>query len=101
MTLDAAEFIRRFLLQVLSDGFQGIRHYGFLANSQRKAKLALIRRLLDAAPAAINGAAEEPAPSEPDPFKVACPCCRGVMAIVEILPGPRRRPFVRPATSRN
>ncbi len=97
MTLDAAEFTRRFLLHVLPDGFQRIRHYGFLANSQRRAKLALIRRLLDAAPAAIDGAAEEPAPSEPDPFKAPCPCCGGLMVIVEILPGPRRRPFIRPA----
>ena len=55
MTPDAAEFIRRFLLHVLPDGFQRIRHYGFLANGQRRAKLALIRRLLDAAPAAIDG----------------------------------------------
>ena len=29
MTLDADEFIRRFLLHVLPDGFQRIRHYGF------------------------------------------------------------------------
>jgi hypothetical protein len=97
MTLDAAEFIRRFLLHVLPDGFQRIRYYGFLANGQRRAKLALIRRLLDAAPAAIDGAAEEPAPSEPGPFKAPCPCCGGLMVIVEILPGPRRRPFIRPA----
>jgi transposase len=79
MTLDAAEFIRRFLLHVLPDGFQRIRHYGFLANSQRRAKLALIRRLLDAAPAAIDTATEEPAPSEPDPFKappaISIECC--------------------------
>jgi len=95
MTLDAAEFIRRFLLHVLPDGFQRIRHYGFLANSQRKAKLALIRRFLGAAPPAIDGATEEPAPPEPYPFKAPCPCCGGVMVIVEILPGPSRRPFIR------
>lgn len=98
LRLDAAEFIRRFLLHVLPDGFQRIRHYGFLANSQRKARLALIRRLLDAAP--IDAATEEPAPSEPDPGKAPCPCCGGVMVIVEILPGPRRRPFIRPARPR-
>jgi hypothetical protein len=32
MTLAADEFLRRFLLHVLPDGFQRIRHYGFLAN---------------------------------------------------------------------
>jgi hypothetical protein len=46
MRLDAVEFIRRFLLHVLPKGFVRIRYYGFLANSQRKNKLALIRQLL-------------------------------------------------------
>jgi hypothetical protein len=40
------EFIRRFLLHVLSSGFQRIRHYGFLANRRRAAKLARCRHLL-------------------------------------------------------
>lgn len=46
MTLEAAEFIRRFLLHVLPQGFQHIRYYGFLGNRYREAKLALCRRLL-------------------------------------------------------
>ena len=46
MTLDADEFIRRFLLHTLPDGFHRIRHYGFLANGHRAAKLDLCRRLL-------------------------------------------------------
>ena len=46
MTLDADEFIRRFLLHVLPDGFHRIRHYGYLANGHRAAKLAGCRRLL-------------------------------------------------------
>ena len=37
MTLDADEFIRRFLLHTLPDGFHRIRHYGFLANGSRVA----------------------------------------------------------------
>jgi len=49
MTLPAEEFIRRFLLHVLPDGFQRIRHYGFLAHRYGKAKLALARQLLGAA----------------------------------------------------
>jgi hypothetical protein len=47
MTLAADEFIRRFLLHTLPDGFHRIRHYGFLANGCRAAKIALCRRLLD------------------------------------------------------
>lgn len=46
MTLDADEFIRRFLLHVLPDGFQRIRYYGFLGNRYREQKLARCRQLL-------------------------------------------------------
>ena len=46
MTLSADEFIRRFLLHVLPDGFQRIRYYGFLGNRYRKQKLDQCRRLL-------------------------------------------------------
>jgi Putative transposase/Transposase zinc-binding domain len=46
MTLDAAEFLRRFLLHVLPPGFHRIRHYGFLGNRHRAEKLALCRQLL-------------------------------------------------------
>jgi hypothetical protein len=48
MTLDAEEFIRRFLLHVLPKGFRRIRHFGFLANACRAAKLAAIRTALQA-----------------------------------------------------
>ncbi len=43
MTLQAAEFIRRFLLHSLPDGFHRIRHFGFLANGSRREKLRVIR----------------------------------------------------------
>jgi hypothetical protein len=46
MTLAADEFIRRFLLHVLPDGFKRIRSYGWLANCHRAAQLATCRRLL-------------------------------------------------------
>ena len=39
MTLDGSEFIRRFLLHVLPEGFMKIRHYGLLSNRNRKTKL--------------------------------------------------------------
>ena len=94
MTLDAGEFIRRFLLHVLPDGFQRIRHYGFLANGHRRAKLALIGKLLDTEPKTTPAAAieTEPAPlADPAaPKTPPCPCCGGTMIIVEILPGPHR-----------
>jgi hypothetical protein len=48
MTLEAEEFIRRFLLHVLPDGFMRIRHFGFLSNCHRQEKLALCRGLVEA-----------------------------------------------------
>jgi hypothetical protein len=46
MSLTADEFIRRFLLHALPDGFQRIRYYGFLSNRYRKQKLEVCRQLL-------------------------------------------------------
>ncbi len=46
MTLDANEFLRRYLLHVLPRGFVRIRYYGFLANCHRRQKLARARELL-------------------------------------------------------
>ena len=50
MTLDAHEFIRRFLMHVLPHGFHRIRHYGLFASATRKANLARVRELLAVAP---------------------------------------------------
>jgi len=46
MSLQGGEFIRRFLIHVLPDGFHRIRYFGFLGNCHRAQKLALCRRLL-------------------------------------------------------
>ena len=58
MTLSAEEFIRRFLLHVLPDGFQRIRYYGFLGNRYRQEKLDRCRHLLG-----MPGASQQPAVS--------------------------------------
>ncbi len=58
MTLAAEEFIRRFLLHVVPDGFVRIRHFGFLANRTRRAKLARCRALLAPPPAPATSAIE-------------------------------------------
>ena len=49
MTLQATEFIRRFLLHVLPKGLVRIRHFGFLANRCRRKNISLCRKLLDVA----------------------------------------------------
>jgi len=46
MTVEASEFIRRFLLHILPDGFMKIRHYGILSNRNRKNKLGKCKKLL-------------------------------------------------------
>ena len=51
LTLPGEEFIRRFLLHVLPDGFMRIRHFGFLANRTKKHALPQCRKLLGLNPA--------------------------------------------------
>ena len=53
MTLATDEFIRRFLIHFLPDGFHRIRHFGFLANGCRRARLACESTTPDAAPSCI------------------------------------------------
>ncbi len=96
MTLDAHEFIRRFLLHSLPDGFHRIRHYGFLANGHRAGRLALCRQLLDQTPPPDHRQT-----AEADRRGVQrCPCCGGIMMIVSVLPrATPRRPFMWPDSS--
>ena len=79
MTLAPHEFIRRFLLHVLSQGFHRIRHYGLLASSARKAEIARARELLAVAPPTAKPV-EAPEPIE---WRPPCPCCGGRMRIIE------------------
>jgi hypothetical protein len=83
MTLQATEFIRRFLLHVLPRGFVKIRHFGFLANRSRADHLRLCRALLGPASSNVVGEPEvtqQPAQAE------RCPLCReGSMQPVAIL----------------
>ena len=85
MTLDAVEFLRRFLLHVLPKGFVRLRHYGLLSNRARRAKLQLCRELLGASspsqqvPNELAGDSEE--------HGVRCPACKkGNMVVVMKLP---------------
>jgi hypothetical protein len=100
MTLATAEFIRRFLLHVLPKGFRRIRHFGFLANACRVAKLARIRAALKAP--------EAPPPAKPVDYRERyailtgrrldlCPDCGGHMVEIGLLP---RSDTLRRATPR-
>lgn len=99
MSLGADEFIRRFLLHALPDGFHRIRHYGLFANGHRAAKLAQCRRLLAA-----------PTPPSPEPLAGyreryrcltgrrldICPACGGAITPFGAV---SRKPAVWPDTS--
>jgi hypothetical protein len=82
MRLATDEFIRRFLLHVLPDGFHRIRHYGLLAGAARKDTLARIRDLLGAAAPAGNDAADTDV-ALPLTLREPCPDCGGPMRIIE------------------
>ncbi|MCP4316755.1 MAG: IS91 family transposase [Hyphomicrobiales bacterium] len=83
MTLDAHEFIRRFLLHVLPDGFHRIRHYGFLANAHRAQKLEQCRSLLEV-PLQQDVPTNEDRAEDTNPPARRCPCCGEQMVTLAI-----------------
>ena len=92
MTLQAPEFIHRFLLHVLPKGFHRIRHYGLFANGGRGENLARARELLRAEPAqhAENSGNRENETHDralPQP----CPACGGPMILIDTF-GPGQHP---------
>jgi Putative transposase len=102
MRLKVEEFIRRFLLHVLPDGFHRIRSFGFMANGHRTANLALCRSIIEDRDIGMDGQATPPPASGTAGRTTAvpvCPHCAGVMRIVGGLPhsfhrpGPRAPPF--------
>ena len=89
MRLATDEFIRRFLIHVLPDGFHRIRHYGFLASAARRHSVASIRALLADSQSVTPRPVAEPA-AEPEPslnnrthLTRPCPCCGGAMRLIE------------------
>jgi hypothetical protein len=93
MRLTPGEFIRRFLLHTLPDGFHRIRHFGFLANGHRAAKLALARALLKATRetepddrAASAAAPESAHQATLDRGAPTCPICGGIVRVTSYLP---------------
>ncbi len=89
LTLEAVEFLRRLMLHVPPRGFQRIRHFGFLANRVRQAKLTQCRALLGHAthPLAQAAALDRKPPEEPSGEPgTQCPVCQhGRMQLVKTL----------------
>jgi hypothetical protein len=89
MTVSADEFLRRFLLHVLPDSFQRIRHYGLLGNRHRAKHLARCRELLAMLPPIPQPTRDYRARCQQltgiDPLQ--CPKCnRGTMVRIAVLP---------------
>jgi putative transposase/transposase-like zinc-binding protein len=83
LPLSVNEFLSRFLLHILPQGFVRIRHFGFLANRRRTKLLPLCLQLLGATPEPL---AEQHASSpDDDPDLYLCPNCGGPMKVIERL----------------
>src|SRR5208283_3373181 len=97
MTLKADEFIRRFLIHVLPDGFHRIRYYGFLGSRHRAGKLTRCRELLGMS---SPGSGHDPPADYRDRFEALtgrslreCPRCHtGAMVVIDCI---ARQPMTR------
>ncbi|MFS8049899.1 IS91 family transposase [Rhizobium sp. BR 314] len=95
MRLHPHEFIRRFLLHLLPDGFHRMRHFGFLANCHRRDRIGVCRSLLG-----------EPAPTSWQSHSTKsrqansheCPDCRRPMRRTDVTIAPVAPP--RPSSFR-
>jgi len=84
MTVSVEEFLRRFLLHVLPQGFVRIRFFGYMANRRRAALLPLCRELIGA-----NAQSDQISkPTKPDDHPGwLCPHCGGPMAVIQRFTG--------------
>ena len=82
MTLSPQECMRRFLLHVLPGGFHRIRHYGLLANSNRRDNLALARQLLQVIPLPPEAVADDGSDSPRPTF--VCAHCGNAMVVLQV-----------------
>jgi len=108
MTLATNEFIRRFLIHVLPQGFHRIRHYGLFTGGAKAQSFATARKLLDAPnisseAASTGGTADDLCTHDADTPAPPCPCCGSRMRIIEVFKRgqtPRHQPSPRPLAIR-
>ena len=84
MTLNASEFIRRFLIHVLPKGFHRIRHTGFLASRGREERIEKARKLIaNGEPQYKCEPPDKASVEKPDrPYTPSCPHCGGEMRVL-------------------
>ena len=83
MTLPVGEFIRRFLIHVLPQGFHRIRHYGLFAGFAKAECIATARRLLNMPVPTVSAQAASTGEAADDTLD-PCPCCGSRMRIIEV-----------------
>jgi hypothetical protein len=101
MTLATSEFIRRFLIHVLPQGFHRIRHYGIFTGAAKADAIATARKLLGTPAPSISTETNSTDKANDETLSPPCPCCGGRMRIVELFKRgqtpthqPSRRPIV-------
>ncbi len=91
MKLEGVEFLRRFLMHVLPNGFMRIRHFGFLANCVRQVRVRLVRQLLKIT-GALSRRIKMIKPTEPEKLVCLCPAChQGNMRSIYQIPSFKHR----------
>jgi Putative transposase len=103
MTLATGEFIRRFLIHVLPQGFHRIRHYGLFAGAAKAEGIATARQLLGMPVPSTSAQANSNGEAPDDTLNPPCPCCGGRMRIIEVFKRgqtPRHQPSPRPVAIR-
>src|SRR5262249_45241474 len=103
MTLAPGEFIRRFLIHVLPQGFHRIRHYGLFASGAKAECIAAARELLGTPASSTSAEANSNADAADDTLDLPCPCCGGRMRIIEVFKRgqtPKHPPSPRPIAVR-
>jgi len=99
MTLATGEFIRRFLIHILPQGFHRIRHYGLFAGTARAECIATARKLLGTPAPSISAEANSTGDAADDTLDPPCPCYGGRMRIIEVFKRgqtPKHQPSPRP-----
>jgi hypothetical protein len=85
MTLGADEFMRRFLLHVLPGGFHRIRHYGLIANAERRDNLKRARELLQVEAPSTKTESHDDRSAGCAPPSFVCPHCGAAMIVIDTL----------------
>jgi len=92
LTLPVEEFIRRFLLHILPNGFMKIRYFGFLAHTNKRKSIPLLRQLIGSSaelPEKIEETVQEMMLRLTGEDISTCPeCKKGKMIIIKELPMP-------------